>query len=370
MSGTQTWFAFVKPESLGDNRFMSKYGSQRAELYIGATGTVRFILGGLSTYCDADVRAEAGKWYFIVGVYDASAEKLKVYVNGVKKEVTVTGSHTDGNGDFSVGRNGSDAGNYYDGLVQGAGVLSKALTDDEVSALWWNTLGKKTKLRRATTDGYIEQSLPQSLVEQYRGKTLSVTAKAYQDTASIAQVSLVDDTTETESTASATTGEWIEIGATQTIDADTADIKCRVKVSDADGNAWFGKVQVYEGSTLVYEWSPSVKRLVRIIRQENDKGNYEQEAVILTGWGGITNANQISVSFGITFSETPLIQITGAGGDPLSSTKTYPATSFAFIDRIYGHYNESTTGFTARMSGGNPSSSQVAIFNWLAIGTI
>jgi hypothetical protein len=47
---------------------------------------------------------QTGKWYFVVGVYDSANTKLKVWVNGIKKEATASGSASDTNGPFRIGQ--------------------------------------------------------------------------------------------------------------------------------------------------------------------------------------------------------------------------------------------------------------------------
>lgn len=256
ITGAQTFICYFKPESLVQGAligFAQNAVGQR-HLRTETEGTISFQMTGLSTTNQSDVKLSTGKWYMIVGIFNGT-DTLTLWVNGIKKTVAVTGSVSALTSNLGIGRREGYNDLYQDGLIQNAGVLSVALTDAQVERLWWETLGKKTKLRRATSDGYIYQSLPQNLVEQYKGKTLSVTAKVYQDTASIAQVSLYDGA-ETASSTSTTTGSWIDIGATRTISATARQIDVRAKVSSSDGNAWFKEIQVYEGSSLVYEWSP------------------------------------------------------------------------------------------------------------------
>ena len=80
---------------------------------------------------------------FYCRVYDSANSKLKVWVNGIKKEVTASGSSTDTDGVFYAGRN--NGGSYYGGLIQNAGVLSVALTDNQVKKLFAITMYKGQK---------------------------------------------------------------------------------------------------------------------------------------------------------------------------------------------------------------------------------
>lgn len=266
IAGSQTWFAFVKPEtaSTAGHCFLGKSNATTYKLLqiqtngISQAG-VGFQLAGLTTntIVISDVSLEAGKWYFVCGVYDSANSKLKVWVNGIKKEVTASGSATDTNGTFNLGRTGGTSPNYYDGLIQNACVLSVALTDNQVKKLFAATMYKGLKIRRATTNAIQYEDLPMSEVEKLRGKTVALRADMYQDTASTGQISLLvtladASTSETIISATdATTGSWLEKVATGTIGSTAVAIRVQLKHSTSDGNTWFRNVSLYEGSTLL-----------------------------------------------------------------------------------------------------------------------
>lgn len=270
ISGSQTWFAWIKPETIpsGVNaNILTKRNTKIKQLWIVNGGGIAFYLDDLSTVnIISDTLAEAGKWYFVCGVYDSSAGKLKVWINGIKKEVAVTGTIADSNGNFVIG-----AGNeQYDGLIQNAGVLSVALTDSQVKKLFAATLYRGQKIRRATTNATLSQALPEDLVERLRGKNVAIVAKAYQDTASTAQVE-INDGTAYASTTTATTGSWVNVGKTCTISASATAITIYLKHSTSDGNSWFKEVAIYEGSSLLYIWYPSyddISRFSKAMRME------------------------------------------------------------------------------------------------------
>jgi hypothetical protein len=277
MAGSQTWFAYVKAESLNEMPIMAKYeGSTNVphRLWVNSAGVAYFQLSGLATnnYAPADVKIEIGKWYFICGVYNGST--ISTWINGIKKSFTATGTAGDSNSNFCIGAvntGGSDApADFFDGLIQNAGVLSVALTDSQVKKLFAATMYRGQKIRRATTNALLTQALPEDLVERLRGKEVSVVAKAYQEVASTAQVS-IDDGTETASAAVATTGSWLNLGATKTISATATAITLKLKHSTSDGNTWFKEVAFYEGSSLLYIWYPSyddAKRFSKAMRME------------------------------------------------------------------------------------------------------
>lgn len=282
IAGSQTFFAFVKPESFASNgRIIAVSDSTPTNyvtLILQTSGVIQMEVSGISGNANSDVVLQTGKWYMIVGVYDTSAGKVKIWVNGIKKENTVTGSHTAGTGGLSIGRLGdySAAASYYDGLVQNAGVLSVALSDAQVKRLFAATMYSKQKIRRATTNAYLENELDTEVVQRLRGRTIAIRADLYQSTASTAQISIhqtmADGTTDESiiSATDATTGSWLEKYATGTLEPDVVSVKVRIKHSTTDGNTWFRNVCLYEGSSLLpYDHSKNDwNRFPRLLRMD------------------------------------------------------------------------------------------------------
>jgi hypothetical protein len=144
ISGSQTWSMWIKPESFpaGHMMAMSKdNGGATAQMRVitsGSSAYVRFALAGLTTniLVDSAVVLQTGKWYHCVGVYDSDATKLKIWLNGVKKEVTASGSHTDTNADFHISGWDNAATEYFDGIIDDVAIWDRALTDQEVFNLY------------------------------------------------------------------------------------------------------------------------------------------------------------------------------------------------------------------------------------------
>jgi len=268
IAGNSTFFAFVKPESLSESSVVSKRITGHAkDLKIYATGKFAYIHNGTSIgQVISDITPEVGKWYLIVGITDVSNTKLKIWVNGIKKESAYTGTaDTSIASPFTIGRLGDFDGQYFDGLIQNAGVLSVALTDSQVKKLFAATSYRGMKIRRATDNASLTQALPEDLVERLRGKDISIVAKAYQTVASTMQVS-INDGTETASETNTTVDAWQNIGVTKTISDTAQSITLALKHSTTDGNTWFKEVSVYEGSSLVYVWYPSYDDIARFPR--------------------------------------------------------------------------------------------------------
>jgi hypothetical protein len=280
LTGSKTLIAFVKPESIpaGAGSLVSKIGASPFNGYSlefpnAGGGVVRVYNSGLSTntYVDSDVKLEAGKWYMIVGVYDSANSLLKVWVNGVKKQVTASGSNADSGDAFTLGANRDGSGNHYDGLMQNACVLSVALTDAQVKRLWAYTTYKGQKIRRATTDATLSQALNEDLVERLRGKTITLRGQGYCSSTNHGIYITTNGTggtttTDTPSSANA----WETLSVSVTVPADATTITIGATAPTTDGNSWFKEVALYEGSNaLPYQHSPDDwYRFPRLLRMD------------------------------------------------------------------------------------------------------
>ncbi len=257
ISGAQTWICFVKPESLTGSMvpmgLRNSGGGNEKNIVISSNGVASFFMTGLTTNAGVDSfpRLTAGKWYMLVGIFDPTNSKLKIWVNGVKTEVTASGSASAVTSNFALGRQGSNSNNYYDGLLQNAMVLSVALSDTQVKRLWSISSYKGLKVRRNTTNAYASQDLLESDVERLRGKTITIAAELYQEIASTAQISIFDGTTETLSAVDATTGQWLEKSVTITVPSTTNQLTVRIKHSTTNGNTWYRKVRLTIGGEIL-----------------------------------------------------------------------------------------------------------------------
>jgi hypothetical protein len=91
--------------------------------------------------------------YFIVGVYDSSAGKSRLYVNGTKFEVSVTGTVVD-DGDFAIGNVGSfsEWDSYFSGPVDDVKVRDTAVSDDWVITEYNNQSSPATFITEGTEE--------------------------------------------------------------------------------------------------------------------------------------------------------------------------------------------------------------------------
>lgn len=276
MSGSQTWFAFVKPESPGTgSQYILDKESASAEKWLridntsGGTNYIFGLTGLTQATVSSSVVAQSGKWHFVVCVYDSSNAKLKIWINGIKTEEASSGSCTDTNGNFIIGRDDSAGDDYFDGLIQYAGVLSTALSDDQVKRFFAGTMYKSTKIRRATSDAILSQSLEQDKVERLRDKYVTLRARYSSDTESAPYIS-IDDGTDTESDAVVYTDQYGVLTLTTQIDSDATEVTVKLKHKDTDGSTWFEEVALYEGHTAFpYAHGPEDwNRFPRLLRMD------------------------------------------------------------------------------------------------------
>lgn len=147
IAGSQTWGCWVKLNSMSlptKQRFMVKYtngGTHYVVLDFTADGKPRIQLSGITpNSVTADDVMAVGIWYFIAFVYDTANAKLKLWVNGVKKEVDVTaGTHGDTNAPLTIGADMIGAGptptTFLDGLIDEAFIINGALSDSQIATI-------------------------------------------------------------------------------------------------------------------------------------------------------------------------------------------------------------------------------------------
>lgn len=118
-------------------RFMAKNSASYKLLYLDGSNKPSFYLNGLTTnpVVTAQNALVVSVWTHVAGVYDSSATKLRIYINGeLSNELTASGSATDTNSVFAIGRDGPNASGYFDGLIRNARVWSVARTQAQIRA--------------------------------------------------------------------------------------------------------------------------------------------------------------------------------------------------------------------------------------------
>lgn len=261
LTGSQTWFCFFKPTATdisGGARIMSK-GVNERELILDTT-TIYFQHNGSTvTNVGSSVRPQADKWHFVVWTYNGT--NTTIWVNGTKTTIAATGTLTANTNAFEIGRPSGTNSNYFNGIMANAGVLSVALTDLQVKRLFAATMYRGQKIRRATTNALLTATLTEDKVERLRGKTVTMSAKMWQEVASTGQISINTDS----STTTTTIGQWVDVSVTSIVSATATKIDLSLKGSTSDGNVWFKEAMLNVGSTAL-PWTAAPEDWVRFPR--------------------------------------------------------------------------------------------------------
>ena len=145
---TQTWSLWLKLESFSADQFPigirnSGGGNNRGLNLINSSQKMRFdfdgLTGGSVTH---DTTLSTGTWYHIVAIYDSTVPEIRLWLNGVKKTGSVSGSMSAITGKFVIGRNGDMNQYYFDGIMDEVGVYNRAWSDKEVKNYYANARGK------------------------------------------------------------------------------------------------------------------------------------------------------------------------------------------------------------------------------------
>jgi hypothetical protein len=118
---------------------------------------------------------------------------------------------------------------------------------------------------------------------------------------------------------------------------------------------------------------------VSVLRQDDTTNTYKHNSVILSGWGVIaitTVANNFSetVTFGITFTQRPIV-VLGCGGDSITASgSTYGTGTNAVVGQWSAKaHTLTTTNFIAHLHtslGANPGVNGFVFYQWVAIGEL
>lgn len=154
ISSDQAWSAWVYLDTLPSTygyRVMHKAklsnAANRHEMYIDHTnpGKVIYWLGGLSTNVNviSTGSVSASTWTHIAGVYDSTNSKLKVFINGVKTEVTASGTVGDSNADLIMAASrfgsGDSIAQWFNGAIDEVFISNDAKTDEWIQTYYNNT---------------------------------------------------------------------------------------------------------------------------------------------------------------------------------------------------------------------------------------
>lgn len=143
-SGSYTIAAWVKPKSLtGNQTYASIDGNSISPFYLQSENgryvfTVRSADSTASSYAQVfgSANATVGTWAHLIGVYDASAKAIKLYVNGVLQGTTAFSSGWKATGHTKIGQgkwNGT-AVDFANATIDDVHALPRGVTDREAFA--------------------------------------------------------------------------------------------------------------------------------------------------------------------------------------------------------------------------------------------
>jgi len=143
--GSYSAAAWVRFNSVGDafQTAVSQDGGDHSAFYLqysGADHKLAFSFVGTRALAPSTV--EPNRWYHLVGVRDAAAGTLKLYVDGqlAATRSVCLGEASSGHTVIGRGKYGGNPVDFLDGAVDQVHLYDRALTDAEVSALY--TSGK------------------------------------------------------------------------------------------------------------------------------------------------------------------------------------------------------------------------------------
>ena len=101
-------------------------------------GVAVSINGGSNVQRYSTTVRQLNTWYYVAGVYNAQAQTLDIYVNGVLDDGvlrgTVPASQFDANQNVTIGRRAGGTGYYFQGTIDELRIYNRALTAAEVAA--------------------------------------------------------------------------------------------------------------------------------------------------------------------------------------------------------------------------------------------
>lgn len=145
VTGSLTLSAWIKPESVsaGTYNILAKWdGSNESYRIYQSTNQIVFEVES-SNSITSTTTLSAATWYHISGVYDASNQTAKIYINGTLETPsasagTIPSSIGDDGGAFQMGAEdlNNTPKNYYDGIIDEVRVYNRALSPAEVAKLY------------------------------------------------------------------------------------------------------------------------------------------------------------------------------------------------------------------------------------------
>ena len=137
---------WINYDSMTDKRWAGKGSNGAWEILSeggSGTGKIKFRVkdSGSPENAISTTVLSSSTWYHVAGVYDKSAGKIKIYINGALEATTSSiGQIATVSTATYFGRN--QGGNNVDGRIDDAGIWNVALSGDQISALYNSGTGK------------------------------------------------------------------------------------------------------------------------------------------------------------------------------------------------------------------------------------
>ena len=178
ITGSMTWSAWVKAAAnpADDGQIVAKADDASGwQLKTSPdTGPHTFgvrVAGATNTFAQrysTTVRS-LNVWYHVAGVYNASAQTLDIYVNGVLNNGTLRGiipaSQINSAVNVNIGRRSGGSGYYFNGVIDDVRIYNRALSQAEIQADMNTPVGTSTPTPTPTATHLLRQ-LQQLLLQQ------------------------------------------------------------------------------------------------------------------------------------------------------------------------------------------------------------
>ncbi len=149
LTGSATWAAWVNAAALVSGQkytIVGKDGSSADTGWQMRRGDADAFRMRIAVVADSDIGRDSatipvtGAWYHVVGVYDAAAQTLDIYVNGVLDNGALDGpvpaSQRNSGQNVNIGKKSSADNYYWNGQIDEVRIYNRALSADEVRKLY------------------------------------------------------------------------------------------------------------------------------------------------------------------------------------------------------------------------------------------
>ena len=257
VAGSQTFVAFVRPGQVTTLQHIAGYndGTRSAYLGISATGKPFFNFTGTTpTIVTADVSCEIGKWYLIIGSYDSASGQLRIFVNGVYKAVSCTGTHVvTTNSIFQIGA--TNSANHFTGRMNAvAHYYEKGWDEEQCLSLFAVSIYKNARIMRENTSSEIScyQLLGREQMHRFANQQVIFSAEVYQTNSSNAKLTIYDGSSNNDSNIVTTTGSWQRVSVVYTFSSAPAEVYFNLRSSSGTrGAMYYRNIKLNYGGTAI-----------------------------------------------------------------------------------------------------------------------